>query len=451
MACFACIFRRKATLRGQHNQFSEDVPGIESVTIYTFKELTNATDGFNPANKIGEGGFGSVYKGRLRNGKAIAVKVLSSESKQGAREFLTEITAISGIIHDNLVKLYGCCVEGSHRILVYNYLENNSLAKFLLASNRNNIYFNWRSTVKICVGVARGLAFLHEEVQPHIVHRDIKASNILLDKDLTPKIADFGLAKLLPANITHVSTRVAGTIGYLAPEYAIRGQVTRKADIYSYGILLLEIVSGRCNTNARLPYQDQNLLERVGYTSSQFLATAPLHTLVLLSERIHILKATCNPGLRQRKEVDDQTSYLPYRRSSGKGLTGTPGITNGLLVLQTWALYESGKLLDIIDTSLTDELDAEEACKFLKVGLLCAQEDMKLRPSMSTVVSMLTGKMDVNSVVITRPGIINDLMDLKIRSKNKADQVNISSNAPSVPGTPSSSDSTTHASRLKIC
>ncbi|XP_042407214.1 cold-responsive protein kinase 1-like [Zingiber officinale] len=391
MACFACIFRRKATLRGQHNQFSEDVPGIESVTIYTFKELTNATDGFNPANKIGEGGFGSVYKGRLRNGKAIAVKVLSSESKQGAREFLTEITAISGIIHDNLVKLYGCCVEGSHRILVYNYLENNSLAKFLLASNRNNIYFNWRSTVKICVGVARGLAFLHEEVQPHIVHRDIKASNILLDKDLTPKIADFGLAKLLPANITHVSTRVAGTIGYLAPEYAIRGQVTRKADIYSYGILLLEIVSGRCNTNARLPYQDQNLLER------------------------------------------------------------TPGITNGLLVLQTWALYESGKLLDIIDTSLTDELDAEEACKFLKVGLLCAQEDMKLRPSMSTVVSMLTGKMDVNSVVITRPGIINDLMDLKIRSKNKADQVNISSNAPSVPGTPSSSDSTTHASRLKIC
>ncbi|KAG6496543.1 cold-responsive protein kinase 1-like [Zingiber officinale] len=390
MACFACIFRRKATLRRQHNQFSEDVPGIESATIYTFKELTNATDGFNPANKIGEGGFGSVYKGRLRNGKAIAVKVLSSESKQGAREFLTEITVISGIIHDNLVKLYGCCVEGSHRILVYNYLENNSLAKFLLASNRNNIYFNWRSTVKICVGVARGLAFLHEEVQPHIVHRDIKASNILLDKDLTPKIADFGLAKLLPANITHVSTRVAGTIGYLAPEYAIRGQVTRKADIYSYGILLLEIVSGRCNTNARLPYQDQNLLER------------------------------------------------------------TPGITNGLLVLQTWALYESGRLLDIIDTSLTDELDAEEACKFLKVGLLCAQEDMKLRPSMSTVVSMLTGKMDVNSVVITRPGIINDLMDLKIRSKNKADQVNISSNAPSVPGTPSSSDNTTHASRLRI-
>ncbi|KAG6524806.1 hypothetical protein ZIOFF_014750 [Zingiber officinale] len=253
----------KEISRQQHNQFREDIPGIESVTIYTYKELKNATNGFSPANKIGEGGFGSVYKGRLRDGKDIAVKVLSSESKQGAREFLTEITVISGIIHDNLVKLYGCCVEGSHRILVYNYLENNSLAQCLLGSNRNNIHFNWRTRVKISVGVARGLTFLHEEVQPHVVHRDIKASNILLDKDLTPKISDFGLAKLLPTNMTHVSTRVAGTIGYLAPEYAIRGQVTRKSDIYSYGVLLLEIVSGRCNTNTRLPYQDQFLLERV--------------------------------------------------------------------------------------------------------------------------------------------------------------------------------------------
>ncbi|XP_042457581.1 cold-responsive protein kinase 1-like isoform X1 [Zingiber officinale] len=384
MACFSCILRTKEISRQQHNQFSEDIPGIESVTIYTYKELKNATNCFSPANKIGEGGFGSVYKGRLRDGKYIAVKVLSSESKQGAREFLTEITVISGIIHDNLVKLYGCCVEGSHRILVYNYLENNSLAQCLLGSNRNNIHFNWRTRVKISVGVARGLTFLHEEVQPHVVHRDIKASNILLDKDLTPKISDFGLAKLLPANMTHVSTRVAGTIGYLAPEYAIRGQVTRKSDIYSYGVLLLEIVSGRCNTNTRLPYKDQFLLER------------------------------------------------------------SPDITNGLLVLQTWALYESGKLVDIIDTSLTDDLDVDEACRFLKVGLLCTQDDMKLRPSMSTVIRMLTGEKDVNSVEITRPGIIDDLMDLKIKSKNKADPVNASSTSSAL-DTPSSLDDTTHA------
>lgn len=122
--------------------------------------------------------------------------------------------------------------------------------------------FSWEARRNICIGVAKGLAFLHEEVQPHIIHRDIKASNILLDKNLNPKISDFGLAKLFPDNMTHISTRVAGTTGYLAPEYAIRGQLTRKADIYSFGVLLLEIVSGRCNTNRRLPLSEQYLLER---------------------------------------------------------------------------------------------------------------------------------------------------------------------------------------------
>jgi serine/threonine protein kinase len=133
----------------------------------------------------------------------------------------------------------------------------------ITGSRGSNIRFDWRTRVKIAVGVARGIAFLHEEIRPPIIHRDIKASNILLDKDLTPKISDFGLARLLPPNATHVSTRVAGTLGYLAPEYAIRGQVTKKSDIYSFGVLLLEIVSGRCNTNTRLPYEDQFLLERV--------------------------------------------------------------------------------------------------------------------------------------------------------------------------------------------
>uniref|UniRef100_A0A453NG00 Protein kinase domain-containing protein n=1 Tax=Aegilops tauschii subsp. strangulata TaxID=200361 RepID=A0A453NG00_AEGTS len=170
--------------------------------------------------------------------------------------------SISNISHGNLVSLYGYCVEGNQRILVYNYLENNSLAQTLLGSGRSNIQFNWRSRVNICLGIARGLAYLHDDVNPHIVHRDIKASNILLDKDLTPKISDFGLAKLLPPNASHISTRVAGTLGYLAPEYAIRGQVTRKSDVYSFGVLLLEIVSGRSNTSSRLPYEDQILLEK---------------------------------------------------------------------------------------------------------------------------------------------------------------------------------------------
>jgi len=151
-------------------------------------------------------------QGQLRNGTSIAVKVLSMESRQGVREFLNELVAISGISHDNLVRLYGYCVEGDQRILVYNHLENNSLAQTLLGSRHSNIQFNWETRVNICLGIARGLEYLHHGVSPYIVHRDIKASNILLDRDLTPKISDFGLAKLLPPNATHVSTRVAGTL-----------------------------------------------------------------------------------------------------------------------------------------------------------------------------------------------------------------------------------------------
>ncbi|XP_020103533.1 putative serine/threonine-protein kinase isoform X3 [Ananas comosus] len=328
--------------------------------------MTRATGDFSPINKVGEGGFGSVYKGKLKDGSMVAVKVLSSESRQGAREFLNELEVISNIHHENLVRLIGCCVEGTHRIIVYNYLENNSLAQTLLGSGHSNIQFNWRTRVRICLGIARGLAYLHEEAAPHIVHRDIKASNILLDTDLSPKISDFGLAKLLPPNTTHVSTRVAGTIGYLAPEYAIRGQVTRKSDVYSFGVLLLEIVSGRCNTNTRLPYEDQFLLER------------------------------------------------------------SPDIMNGLL-LQTWALYEHGKLARIIDTSLNDDLDAEEACKILKIGLLCTQDAAKSRPTMSTVIKMMTGEKDIDSEEITRPAVINDFMELKVRSQRKAEEIRLSS------------------------
>lgn len=212
--------------------------------------------------KLGKVALGLCIGGSL-NGKIAAIKLLSAESQQGVDEFLAEIKAISEIQHENLVELYGCCGEGQHRVLVYNYMENNSLAQTLLGSQKSSIEFSWSMRLRICIGVARGLAFLHEEVHPHIVHRDIKASNILLDKDLTPKIADFGLAKLMPPNVTHVSTRVAGTLGYLAPEYAIRGQLTRRADVYSFGVLLAEIVCGRCNRNMRLPTGERHLLERI--------------------------------------------------------------------------------------------------------------------------------------------------------------------------------------------
>lgn len=267
MKCFSSFFKKRnatpARRPDQSNvELDEDVSSIQNIKMYTYKELRVATEGFSPDNKVGEGGFGSVYKGTLKNGTLVAIKVLSSESRQGVREFLNEIKVIADIEHDNLVKLYGCCVDGKHRILVYGYLENNSLAQTLLGGGHSSIQFNWHARREICVGIAKGLAYLHEEVQPHIVHRDIKASNVLLDRYLKPKISDFGLAKLFPPNMTHVSTRVAGTAGYLAPEYAIRGHLNRKADVYSFGVLVTEIVSGRSNTNRKLPAEDRYLLEK---------------------------------------------------------------------------------------------------------------------------------------------------------------------------------------------
>ncbi|KAL2496530.1 putative leucine-rich repeat receptor-like serine/threonine-protein kinase [Forsythia ovata] len=214
-----------------------------------------ATNNFDPANKIGEGGFGPVYKGLLSDGTIIAVKQLSSKSKQGNREFVNEIGMISALQHPHLVKLHGCCIEGNQLLLVYEYMENNSLARALFGPKEYQLKLDWPTRHKICIGIARGLAYLHEESRLKIVHRDIKATNVLLDKNLNPKISDFGLAKLDEEDNTHISTRIAGTFGYMAPEYAMRGYLTDKADVYSFGVVLLEIVVGRSNTSMR-PKED---------------------------------------------------------------------------------------------------------------------------------------------------------------------------------------------------
>ncbi|CAI0475654.1 unnamed protein product [Linum tenue] len=216
---------------------------------FSLKQIRAATDDFNPKNKIGEGGFGPVYKGVLPDGTMIAVKQLSSKSKQGNREFLNEIGMISCLKHPNLVSLHGFSVEGDQLLLVYEYMENNSLARVLFGRENCDLKLDWPTRFKICVGIAKGLAFLHEESRLKIVHRDIKATNVLLDGDLNPKISDFGLAKLDEEEKSHISTRVAGTIGYMAPEYALWGYLTYKADVYSFGVLTLEIVSGKNNND----------------------------------------------------------------------------------------------------------------------------------------------------------------------------------------------------------
>uniref|UniRef100_A0A803LEF8 non-specific serine/threonine protein kinase n=1 Tax=Chenopodium quinoa TaxID=63459 RepID=A0A803LEF8_CHEQI len=216
------------------------------IGLFTYKQIKTACNNFSAANKIGEGGFGCVYKGKLLDGTNIAVKQLSSRSSQGNREFVNEIGIISTLCHPNLVRLYGCSVDTSQLFLVYEYLENNDLGHALFEEG-GYLRFDWPTRKRICVGIARGLAFLHDESTIKIVHRDIKATNVLLDRDLNPKISDFGLAKLNEEDNTHISTRIAGTIGYMAPEYAMRGYLTEKADVYSFGVVALEIVAGRSN------------------------------------------------------------------------------------------------------------------------------------------------------------------------------------------------------------
>ncbi|XP_057860034.2 probable LRR receptor-like serine/threonine-protein kinase At1g56130 isoform X2 [Cryptomeria japonica] len=260
---FIILWRRKVRksleARGQEQ---EALKGIHTKpNIFSYADLKNATNDFHEENKLGQGGFGTVHKGILPDGKLVAVKQLSSESKQGKREFINEVAAISAVQHRNLVKLHGCCVEGEHRILVYECLENNSLAQALFGNKISEINLDWPTRFNICIGTARGLAYLHEESSVRIVHRDIKASNILLDNSLNPKIADFGLAKLFDETRTHISTRVAGTIGYMAPEYAMRGHLTEKTDVFSFGVVALEVVSGRSNSDTSLPQESVYLLE----------------------------------------------------------------------------------------------------------------------------------------------------------------------------------------------
>ncbi|KAK1435165.1 hypothetical protein QVD17_00925 [Tagetes erecta] len=252
---FGLYMKRKRSKHGEEDEFLGMGPKVKT---YTYAELKTATADFSSSNLLGEGGFGPVYKGILNDGSVVAVKQLSVASHHGRSQFVTEISTISAVQHWNLVKLHGSCIEGSRRLLVYEYLENKSLDQVLFG--KTNLHLDWSTRFNICLGTAKGLAYLHEESRPRIVHRDVKASNILLDSELCPKISDFGLAKLYDDKRTHMSTRVAGTIGYLAPEYAMRGHLTSKADVFGFGIVCLEILSGRPNYDEKVDPEQKYLL-----------------------------------------------------------------------------------------------------------------------------------------------------------------------------------------------
>ncbi|XP_060203321.1 G-type lectin S-receptor-like serine/threonine-protein kinase B120 [Lycium barbarum] len=286
------------------------------LTFFSFSSVAAATGNFSSENKLGQGGFGPVYKGKLQCGLEIAVKRLSRKSGQGVEEFKNEIMLIAKLQHRNLVKLLGCCIEGEEKILLYEYMPNRSLDSFLFDPVKQ-AQLNWRKRFNIIEGIARGLLYLHRDSRLRIIHRDLKASNILLDEEMNPKISDFGMARIFGGNQNEANTnRVVGTYGYMAPEYAMEGLFSGKSDVYSFGVLLLEIICGQRNTSFR---------------------------------------------------SDEHSGIIGY----------------------AWEKWDEGTPMDLVDRSIWDECQHDEALRCIHLALICVQDMAVHRPNMSSVVLML--------------------------------------------------------------
>ncbi|CAA0834921.1 Protein kinase superfamily protein [Striga hermonthica] len=253
------ISRRVDSMRGKGKESNPQK--VDVARSFTLKELAQATRNFREMNLIGEGGFGSVYKGRLESGTIVAVKQLNLDGLQGNQEFIVEVLMLSLLHHPNLVNLIGYCTDGDQRLLVYEFMPMGSLENHLFDLEPDQRPLSWSTRLKIAVGAARGLEYLHCKANPPVIYRDLKSSNILLDNEYNVKLSDFGLAKLGPVgDKTHVSTRVMGTYGYCAPEYAMSGKLTLKSDIYSFGVVLLELITGRKAMDFSKKPGEQNLV-----------------------------------------------------------------------------------------------------------------------------------------------------------------------------------------------
>ncbi|XP_012459283.1 G-type lectin S-receptor-like serine/threonine-protein kinase At4g27290 isoform X1 [Gossypium raimondii] len=265
IVCYILRSRRKLKdeVKDKNLNDREDKDENEDMelAVFEFDTIAQATDSFSFNNKLGQGGFGPVYKGTLGNGQEIAVKRLSKSSGQGLHEFKNEVKLIAKLQHRNLVRLLGCCMQRDERILVYEYMPNRSLDLFIFDQTRHTV-LTWSKRFQIICGIARGLLYLHQDSRLRIIHRDLKTSNVLLDSEMNPKISDFGMARTFGGDQAEANTnRVVGTYGYMAPEYAIDGVFSVKSDVFSFGILLLELISGKKNRGFYHVNQSGNLIE----------------------------------------------------------------------------------------------------------------------------------------------------------------------------------------------
>ncbi|KAJ1376489.1 Serine-threonine/tyrosine-protein kinase, catalytic domain [Sesbania bispinosa] len=265
LGCFCWRRRRnknQAAVLELNDSFRSYLTNEEESLHFDLAKIEAATNRFSNENKIGEGGFGVVYKGTLPSGQEIAVKRLSRSSLQGDIEFRNEVALVAQLQHRNLVRLLGFCLEGMERILVYEFIPNSSLDHFLF-DHENPGELDWARRYKIIVGIARGMQYLHEDSRLRIIHRDLKASNVLLDANMNPKISDFGMAKIFHGDQSDVNTRtgrIVGTYGYMSPEYAMHGKFSVKSDVFSFGVLVLEIISGKKNTSYHQSHHEDGLL-----------------------------------------------------------------------------------------------------------------------------------------------------------------------------------------------
>lgn len=328
---------------------------------FKYETLEKATNYFDSSRKLGQGGAGSVYKGILSNGQMVAVKRLFFSTRQWVDEFFNEVNIINGIQHKNLVKLLGCSIEGPESLLVYEFVSNGSLDQNLFDKNKVSI-LNWKRRFDTIVGTAEGIAFLHGGAAIRIIHRDIKSSNVLLDENFLPKIADFGLARHFEADKTHLSTGIAGTLGYMAPEYLVKGQLTEKADVYSFGVLVLEIVTGRKNNafgedNGSLLqtvwklYKTDNLLESVDSNLKEDFPKKEVYKVI----QVGLLCTQASPVLRP--SMDEVVQMLTASEYEIPEPNQPPFINTGLLSATTTGSYSINSLvtnaLNKIDASYT--------------------------------------------------------------------------------------------------